>query len=75
MDNTSKILLSIAAGAAAGLVAGVLLAPASGEETRANLQKQGKKLKKDLSRKIEDLGDDAEEKLSELKKSASNAMN
>ncbi|MEQ8909769.1 MAG: YtxH domain-containing protein [Vicingaceae bacterium] len=74
MDNTGKVLLAVAAGAAAGLVAGVLLAPASGEETRENLKKQGDKLKKDLSRKMEDISDESKEKLESLKKTASSVV-
>lgn len=36
MENT-KIILGIAIGAAAGAIAGILLAPASGKETRKSI--------------------------------------
>ena len=75
MDNTSKVLLAVAAGAAAGLVAGILLAPASGEETRENLKKQGQKLKDDVSSTLEELNESAKEKIDQIKQTASHAIN
>jgi gas vesicle protein len=42
MNESSKILLAALAGTAAGIIAGMLLAPASGEETRKQLTKKVK---------------------------------
>ncbi len=37
MSNSGKVLLGVLAGAAAGIITGVLIAPASGKETRDNI--------------------------------------
>ncbi len=37
MSNSGKVLLGVLAGAAAGIITGVLIAPASGRETRDNI--------------------------------------
>jgi gas vesicle protein len=47
-DNTGKIILSLLAGATAGAVAGLLLAPETGEGTRASLKRSATKLSDDL---------------------------
>lgn len=44
MKTTGKIITAAAAGIAAGAIAGLLLAPKSGKETRDVLQKKGNKL-------------------------------
>jgi len=44
MNNTSKILVAFAAGAAAGVAAGLLLAPAKGSDTRKKIVEAGKKV-------------------------------
>jgi gas vesicle protein len=44
MKTTGKIITAAAAGIAAGAIAGLLLAPKSGKETRNLLQKKGNKL-------------------------------
>ena len=44
MKSSSKILVALAAGAAAGLVAGLLFAPEKGAETRKNIRRQTGKL-------------------------------
>jgi gas vesicle protein len=41
MNNTGKILTGIAAGAAAGVVLGVLFAPDKGSETRRKISEKG----------------------------------
>lgn len=48
MNNTSKVIIAMAAGAAIGAAIGMLFAPARGEETRENLKKKGKQVKDDL---------------------------
>jgi len=43
MNDNSKLLLALVAGAAAGLVAGILLAPEKGSETREKIKDSLKK--------------------------------
>lgn len=68
MSSNGKVLLAALAGAAIGVVAGMLVAPASGKETLEELTKKGEDVKKDLEqltkkskKSLQDLG----EKLSE----------
>ncbi len=65
MKNYSKITLFLLTGIAVGAVAGLLLAPAEGAETRKQLSKKAKKLKKKFKEtaseykgKVADLGDE-----------------
>jgi gas vesicle protein len=44
MSNGGNVLVGVLAGAAIGVVTGVLIAPASGKETRENLSKQSDEL-------------------------------
>lgn len=74
MDNTGKVLFAALVGAAAGAVAGVLLAPASGEETRKKLREEGERIKDDVSQKVDSLTEGGREKLEEIKKKASEAV-
>jgi len=80
MSSDSKLLLGLILGAATGAVAGLLLAPASGKETRENLSDKAGELKSDLdkkfnelSKKIEDLDkeslNDFKEKFGDVKAS------
>jgi len=80
MSSDSKLLLGLILGAATGAVAGLLLAPASGKETRENLAEKAGELKSDLdkkfnelSKKIQDLDkeslNDFKEKFSDVKSS------
>ncbi|MDJ1502204.1 YtxH domain-containing protein [Xanthocytophaga agilis] len=59
-DNTKKVLQGFLIGAAAGVVAGLLLAPSSGKETRKKIADSAK----DLSDKFGNEFDDAMSKLS-----------
>ncbi|QHL87204.1 YtxH domain-containing protein [Nibribacter ruber] len=52
-DNNGKILLAMLAGASAGVIAGILMAPETGEATRGNLKKSASKLGKDLESKLQ----------------------
>ncbi|WP_324671811.1 YtxH domain-containing protein [Hymenobacter sp. GOD-10R] len=49
-DNNGKIILSLLVGATAGAVAGLLLAPETGEGTRASLKQSADKLGNDLGK-------------------------
>lgn len=55
MSNTNgKIILSLLAGATAGVVAGLLLAPETGEATRGNFKKAATDFGDDLSKFVQD---------------------
>lgn len=51
MSNTVKILTALAAGAAAGIILGVLFAHDKGSETRNKIKEQGKKFADDIKDK------------------------
>lgn len=70
MDNSGKVLFAALVGAAAGAVAGIMLAPASGKETRDKVNKKAKKMKKEASRNIEDITEKGNEVLNKIKKQA-----
>lgn len=53
-NDKSKVLLSLLAGAAAGVVAGLLLAPDSGKKSRATLKTSASKWGTDLDRVFRD---------------------
>ena len=52
-NNTGKILIGILVGAAAGAIAGILLAPEKGETTRQNLSDASLKFKDDINNSIQ----------------------
>lgn len=56
MNNTSKILAAFAIGAAAGAIAGILLAPDKGSETRRKFSEEGQKLAESLKKKCYETG-------------------
>ena len=49
-DTKGKVILSLLAGATAGIVAGLLLAPETGDETRSGLKKSASKFGDDLNK-------------------------
>jgi gas vesicle protein len=53
-DDKGKVILSLLAGATAGIVTGLLLAPETGDETRANLRRSATKLGGELSKLLQD---------------------
>ncbi|MFV0483243.1 MAG: YtxH domain-containing protein [Bacteroidales bacterium] len=55
MSNSSSTLVGIVAGAALGFVAGVLLAPERGEETRKKIGDKAKHLKDEMDKKMDDV--------------------
>ncbi|SMB90026.1 hypothetical protein SAMN00120144_3264 [Hymenobacter roseosalivarius DSM 11622] len=65
-DQNGKIILSLLAGASAGIIAGLLLAPETGEETRTTLKKSASKFSDDLTK----LFQDSLAKINDLKGSA-----
>lgn len=52
MTNDQKIIVGFLCGIAAGTLAGLLLAPSSGEETRKKITEKASDLKEDLSNQI-----------------------
>ncbi|WP_375437125.1 YtxH domain-containing protein [uncultured Hymenobacter sp.] len=53
-DTKGKVILSLLAGATAGIVAGLLLAPETGDQTRAGLKESAGKLGDDLNKLLKD---------------------
>ena len=53
-DDKGKVIFSLIAGATAGIVAGLLLAPETGDDTRSNLRKSARKWGGDLSKLVKD---------------------
>ena len=49
-DDKGKVIFSLIAGATSGIVAGLLLAPETGDDTRSNLRKSAAKWASDLSK-------------------------
>ena len=49
-DDKGKVIFSLIAGATAGIVAGLLLAPETGDDVRSNLRKSAAKWAGDLSK-------------------------
>lgn len=66
-NNTSNILIATAIGIVAGSITGILLAPASGKETRKKIKKRAKKLKKRFSSGLDDLKENGKEVLEKVK--------
>ncbi|MCC9138064.1 YtxH domain-containing protein [Pontibacter silvestris] len=52
-DNSGKILLALLAGASAGVVAGLLMAPDTGEVTRTSVKSWANKVSKDLEKNLQ----------------------
>ena len=52
MNNSGKILTAFAAGALAGVAAGILFAPDKGSETRRKLKEKGRQMADDLKEKF-----------------------
>lgn len=53
-DTKGKVIFSLLAGATAGIVAGLLLAPETGEEARASLKKSASRFGGDLNKLLKD---------------------
>ena len=53
-DSKGKVIFSLIAGATAGIVAGLLLAPETGDDTRSNLRRSATKWGGDLSKLVKD---------------------
>lgn len=75
MKKKNKQLLSaVLVGAAAGLAAGILLAPQSGKKTRKQLAKKGKKAKKQAEKNLIEFSEKSKASLEDIKKTASELL-
>ena len=66
-NTATGILLGIVIGAAAGAALALLLAPATGEETRRRLGDTARKLGNEGKRRFDDLRDAAGDRVTEVK--------
>jgi gas vesicle protein len=66
MENTSKVIFALLAGAAAGSIIGLLLAPESGEETRKKLAQSAQKFNEHLKSSINELAEKGQKALHEI---------
>lgn len=73
MNSSGKILTALVAGAALGVVAGILFAPDKGSETRKKLKEKGRKFRKDVKdkfregkAKFEEMAENMKEKAEEM---------
>ncbi len=73
--SSSKLLAGILVGAAAGAVAGILLAPESGKSTRQKLKKKGGDLGTTVKNKFNELGESLHERYDNIKGDAKDKMN
>jgi gas vesicle protein len=71
MNNAGRVLLGFVAGAAAGAIAGVLMAPDSGDNTRKKIADKSDKFKDDFNTKMQEGID----KVNTLTDSAFNLIN
>lgn len=67
MTNSGKVLLGVLAGAAAGVITGVLIAPASGKETRDNISNKTDELLSNVKEILNRQKDKVEDKVNEAK--------
>lgn len=73
--KSEKVLLGVLAGIAIGAVAGILLAPDKGSNTRAKIMDDTKDFTDELSQKIKDEVDALRNKASELEQMLQEKMN
>ena len=68
MNNTSKVLVTLASGVALGAALGILFAPDKGSETRKKIKNKSKKLADEVKHKCEDLKGSLKGKAQDLAK-------
>lgn len=74
-SKTGQVIAAAVIGAAAGAVAGILLAPSSGRETLDNMSRKANKLKNDLSDSVREYAHIGKDKVSEMTGSESTSKN
>lgn len=75
MNDTGKLLVTLTAGFAAGVVAGVLFAPEVGETTRENIKKKAGELGDELERHYASEIDKLKDKVAELSNELKQTIN
>ena len=68
-SNSRTFIFGLLVGAAAGAIAGILLAPDKGSETRRKVSEKARELKDSLPDQLETLKARIEQKLNEIKSS------
>ena len=66
MSKTANVLVGFIAGAAAGTITGILVAPDKGVKTRKKLNKQIKRTSRDVSETIGDKVEEIKDKLNDV---------
>jgi gas vesicle protein len=66
MNNTTKVILGVAAGAVAGAITGLLLAPEDGVKTRRKINKESEKLRNSITEAVIESLDSAKGKYNSL---------
>ncbi len=69
--STNNTILGLLSGLAIGAIAGILLAPDSGENTRAKIKDKSKEAKDGLTENLNDLLENMSEKYDVVKKAGS----
>lgn len=72
--NSSKIVLGVLGGIAAGAIAGILLAPDKGSKTRKKVFSKGKGFADDIKGKFEDLYENVTDKYDNILQNTSEVI-
>lgn len=75
MNDTGKLLITLTAGFAAGVVAGILFAPEAGDATRESIKKKAGELGEELEKHYENEIDKLKEKVAELSSELKQTIN
>ena len=75
MKTTNKVLIALGAGLAAGAIAGILMAPKKGSETRNLLRKKGVRLVEDVKDNIKHRIDEKQNQFTNLKDEVRDKVN
>ncbi len=65
-NENKKLVAGLAIGALAGAIAGVLLAPKSGKDTRADIAKYAREMKEKIAKELAKAGEFTKEKYHEI---------
>lgn len=72
--NSGKILLGVLIGAAAGVLAGILIAPEKGSETREKLAEMGEEYLETVKDKFDEMLENFATKFEQVKKEVNNLV-
>ncbi|MFW6019209.1 MAG: YtxH domain-containing protein [Bacteroidales bacterium] len=72
MSDSGKVLIGVLAGAAAGVITGVLIAPSSGKDTRENIASKTDELLTNVKEILNKQKQQVEEKVGEMKSKTTN---